>query len=95
MNLSDILAILNSGIPSEALGGLTSHAIINLIQKIKSHFGKNEVITEQKISEKIKYDKKFSDNYNTLRELLCNSDGLLMIGDKNVKVDNNFGTINL
>lgn len=52
MDIATLIQVLNQGLPAEALGGLTSAAIIGLVNKAKNLF-KNKEITAETITEVI------------------------------------------
>lgn len=93
MDINTIIATLNSGIASEALGGLTSHGVLALIAKVKSHFGEKEVINKEKVEELISTNEGFKNDLLALEKELKGGTVVNMYGEKNNSVGVNFGTI--
>jgi hypothetical protein len=92
MDFPTIWATLNSGIPSEALGGVAGAGILASITKIKSYFSDKQVVTEVDIKSLYENNESFKNEISALSEQLKSS-GITQIGTKNNHVNINLGTI--
>ena len=69
MTAEAFFQLLNNGIPAEAIGGLTSSAILGLISKAKGYFKNQNNPTKQEYEELVASNEEFK---NTIAELTQN-----------------------